>query len=167
MTWSSVDPPAAATPSDRRHLERAITLALHAESLGNLPVGAVISIGDTVIAEAGNRLLVPHLDPGGHAETTALRSVPPDLWARASEMTCTTTLEPCLMCTGTLLLHGIRRVVFGALDPDGGGRFVLPHLPPYYPPNAITWIGPVDPARCDPLYARVLRGFAHLPCGAR
>ena len=155
------------TPTDRRHLDRAIALALDAESRGNLPVGAVLAIGDTVIAEAGNRLLVPHLDPGGHAETTALRAVPPELWARASEITCYTTLEPCLMCTGTLLLHGIRRVVFGALDPDGGGRFVLPHLPPYYAPNAMTWIGPVDPARCDPLYARVLQGFEHLPCGAR
>lgn len=159
--------PASLGAVDRQHLDRAIALALRAESQGNLPVGAVIARGEQVVAEAGNQLLVPHFDPGGHAETTALRAVPTHAWAHAAELTCYTTLEPCLMCTGSLLLHGIRRVVFGALDPDGGGRFVLPHLPPYYAPRTMTWIGPADATRCDPLYQRVLQGFAHLPCGAR
>lgn len=153
-------------PIDHAHLDRAIALALQAERAGNLPVGAVLAIGDEVIAESGNGVLRPHLDPGGHAETLALRKVDPSRWDQASQMTCYTTLEPCIMCTGSLLLHGVRRVVFGALDVEGGGRFVLPHLPPYYQPGTMTWIGPVAPERCDPLYHRVLREFASLPFGA-
>ena len=46
------------------------------------------------------------------------------------------------MCTSSLILHGIRRVVFGALDQDGGGRFILDHLPPYYDDSQIQWLGP-------------------------
>ncbi|TVQ91578.1 MAG: nucleoside deaminase [Deltaproteobacteria bacterium] len=153
------------SPIDRRHLDRAIGLALQAEADGNLPVGAVIAAGDTVFAEAKNRVLRPRLNPGGHAETLALRQVEPEAWQYAAEMTCYTTLEPCIMCTGSLLLHGIRRVVFGAFDVDGGGRFVLPHLPPYYAPGTMSWIGPAAPARCDPLYHRVLEHFERLPFG--
>lgn len=164
---TSLDTPDRLQPLDRRHLERAVALALRAEREGNLPVGAVLAIGDEVVAEAGNTLLVPCYDPGGHAEITAIRRVPPDRWARAREMTCYSTLEPCVMCMSALLLHGVRRVVFGALDTDGGARFVLPHLPPYYARDTLEWVGPVLPEVCDPLYHRVLAGFEHLPCGAR
>lgn len=152
---------------DVRHLRRCVELALQAEAEGNLPVGAVIAIGEEVISEAGNRLLVPAYDPGGHAEVTAIRRVPSETWARAGEMTCYSTLEPCVMCMGALLLHGVRRVVFGALDEQGGARFVLPHLPPYYEAGTMRWEGPLLPSECDPLYQRVLAGFEGLPCGGR
>jgi tRNA(adenine34) deaminase len=97
----------------------------------------------------------------------ALRRVPPELWAHAREMTCHTTLEPCVMCAGALLLHGVGRVVFGARDPEGGAGALLSHLPDYYAGGAGVplWVGPVLPAVCDPLYARVNARFDALPCG--
>jgi tRNA(adenine34) deaminase len=149
------------------HLGRAVELALEAERLGNLPIGSLITLGDEVIAEAGNRVLVPHYHPGRHAEMEALGRVPAQLWARAREMTCYTTLEPCLMCMGALLLHGVGRVVFGAADGAGGAGYMLVHLPDYYAGGASVpaLVGPALPEVCDALYRRVSERFDLLPCG--
>jgi tRNA(adenine34) deaminase len=155
------------TGRDVEFVRRAVRLALEAEVGGNLPIGCVITLDDRVIAEAGNALLVPHYHPGRHAEIEALGRVPAELWARAREMTCHTTLEPCVMCAGALLLHGVGRVVFGALDPEGGAGALLSQLPRYYAGGVGVpeWVGPVLPEVCDPLYARVNARFDALPCG--
>ena len=137
---------------DFRHTHRAIHLALEAEGRGDLPVGAVVTLDGEVIAEAGNAVLVPAYHPGRHAETEALSRVPANLWPRGREMTVYTTLEPCVMCAGAMLLHGVGRVVFGALDPLGGA-------------GVPEWVGPVMPELCDPLFHRVLERFDALPCG--
>lgn len=155
------------TTRDINYLHRAVGLALEAERVGNLPIGAVITLDNEVIAEAGNALLVPHYHPGRHAEIEALRRVPESLWPLAREMTCYTTLEPCVMCMGTLLLHGVGRVVFGAQDREGGGGQMLSRLPIYYAGGDCTplWVGPLLPEVCDPLYERVNLLFDALPCG--
>ncbi len=152
-----------------RHLHRAHHLALEAEALGNLPIGAVLTLQGEVIAEAGNSILVPHYDPGAHAEIEAIRRVPQHLWPRSREMVCYTTLEPCVMCMGAILLHGIGRVVFGAYDSEGGAGNLLAHLPDYYGDGACVpeWIGPLLPELCDELYRRVKKRFDNLPCGKR
>ncbi len=154
--------------SDSRYIQRAVELALAAEQAGNLPVGALIVLAGEVIAEGRNALLVPTYQPGNHAEIMALRNVDPSLWPQASAMTCYTTLEPCLMCYGTLLLHGVGQIVFGADDPEGGFRHVLPALPPYYDQQAQPprWQGPLNPLACDPLYQRARARFVTLPCGS-
>ncbi|MFN6964968.1 MAG: nucleoside deaminase [Pyrinomonadaceae bacterium] len=151
-------------PYERRHIETAIDLALEAERGGNLPIGAVIAIGEDAIAAGANSMLSPQYDPGRHAEIEALRNVPAELWPRTAEMTCYTTLEPCVMCFGTLLLHGVGRIVFGAVDRQGGASPVLAHLPPYYLGDSAAgrvpeWIGPVAPAECGPLYERAAKLF--------
>jgi tRNA(Arg) A34 adenosine deaminase TadA len=156
------------TPQDIFHLRRAVHLALEAERRGNLPIGAVITLGADVIAEAGNAVLVPHYHPGRHAEIEAIREVPVELWPRSREMTCYTTLEPCVMCTGALLLHGVGRVVFGTTDTEGGAGALLKHLPDYYKGGAAgvpLWVGPQLPEVCDALYARLRERFDALPCG--
>src|ERR1043165_125722 len=117
----------AATPRDLDHLRRAVQLALEAERCGNLPIGAVITLDREVISEAGNAILVPHYHPGRHAEMGALSRVEANLWPRSREMTCYTTLEPCVMCMGALLLHGVGRVVFGTSDTEGGSGRMLAH----------------------------------------
>lgn len=152
---------------DVTFVRRAFDLALEAEAAGNLPVGAVVTLGGRVVAEAGNAVLAPAYHPGRHAETEALRLVPAELWPRAREMTVYTTLEPCLMCAGALLLHGVGRVVFGARDTTGGAGPLLAHLPAYYAGGAGVplWLGPVLPELCDPLFRRVLARFDALPCG--
>ncbi|HEX8561021.1 MAG TPA: nucleoside deaminase [Pyrinomonadaceae bacterium] len=155
--------------ADLSFLRRAVRLALEAEAGGNLPVGAVVALGGRAVAEAGNAVLAPAYHPGRHAEVEALRLVPAELWPRAREMTVYTTLEPCVMCAGALLLHGFGRVVFGARDALGGAGALLEHLPPYYAGGAGVplWVGPLMPEVCDPLFRRVLARFDALPCGKR
>lgn len=89
-----------------------------------------LSAALAVNAEAGSSILTPIYHPGRHAETEALRRVPAGLWPRGREMSCYTTLEPCVMCFGALLLHGVGRVVFGARDREGGAGALLSRLPP-------------------------------------
>lgn len=157
------------TRRDLEHLRRAVGLALEAERAGNVPVGAVVTLGGETIAEAGNALLVPAYDPRRHAEIEALARVPQGLWAEAGRMTCYTTLEPCVMCMGTLLLCGVGRVVFGASDAEGGAGVLLARLPVYYEGagRALVpeWVGPLLPELCEPLARRVRERFDALPCG--
>jgi tRNA(adenine34) deaminase len=152
---------------DLAHLGRAVELALEAERLGNLPIGAVLTLDQRVISEAGNAVLVPHYHPGRHAEIEALKLVPASLWPLCRRMTCYTTLEPCVMCAGALLLHGFGRVVFGAADTEGGAGRLLTQLPDYYANGAGVpqWVGPLLPELCDGLYARAKHRFDSLPCG--
>ena len=152
--------------SDEELLERVIRLALDNEADGGLPVGALVALDGRVVAEGASQVPGPPYHPGRHAEMMALSRVEVELWPRAEEMTVVTTLEPCLMCFGACLLHGIGRVVFGAHDRLGGAGFIRDSLPPYYGPwGGPRWIGPLDPERCDPLYQRTDRAFAKLPCG--
>ena len=99
---------------DDQFMHRAIELALLAEQEGNLPVGAVISQGGEVVAEGRSAIWVPEFDATRHAEIEALRAVPPDRWNSPDVMSLYTTLEPCIMCLGSILLHGVGRVVFGS-----------------------------------------------------
>jgi tRNA(adenine34) deaminase len=143
---------------DKQFMRRAITVALRAEREGNLPVGAVITLGGEVVSEGGASILVPKFDGTRHAEMEALRSVPDDLWESTDEMSIYSTLEPCLMCFASILIHGIGRVVFGSSDSHGGASYVQSHLPPYFQKRLedTVWLGPTLPAECDPLYVRLL-----------
>ena len=87
----------------------------------------------------------------------ALRVVPEGLWEYSRDMTLYTTLEPCLMCLGAILLHQIGRVVFGSTDSFGGAGTVIGHMPTYFKNQflKIEWIGPASPDRCDPLHMRI------------
>jgi len=143
---------------DKLFMDRAIKLALLAEQEGNLPVGAVITLDGEVMAEGRSVIWVPKFDATRHAEIEALRAVPTDLWKSSDEMSLYTTLEPCLMCLGSILLHGIGRVVFGSSDSYGGASSVLSHLPPYFKKRFedTQWLGPIMPSECDPLHERLL-----------
>ena len=153
------------TEDDHKYISRAIQLALDTERRGNLPVGAIITLDGGIIAEAGSAILSPVYHPGRHAEMETLRKVPIELWHRSREMTCYSTLEPCVMCFGALLLHGIGRIIFGAEDKEGGAGSILNHLPAYYAggQGAPQWIGPIASKDCDELYKRTIEGFDRLP----
>lgn len=149
------------TAADERFLHHAVDLALEAERRGDLPIAAVIVLGEEIVAAAGNRSFTPSPHPGRHAEVLALAGIPEDLVARLPEMTCYCTLEPCLMCFGALVLHRVGRVVFGAADPRGGAVHLVEHLPPYVAAKAKTmsWTGPAWPELCDPLCQRALARY--------
>lgn len=142
--------------NDKNHFRRAIELAKSAERVGNLPIGAVITLNNEVIAEGKNKIWHPTFSGTRHAEIEAIHSVPNELWPRSREMTLYSTLEPCLMCTGAILLHYFGRVVFGASDSIGGGTCVFGHMPPYLENELqqTQWIGPAFHEECDELFLR-------------
>ncbi len=85
-----------------------------------VPVGAVVVVGNQLIARAGNRTRTA-CDPTAHAEIVALRAAAQQLGNyRLTEATLYVTLEPCAMCAGALIQARIARLVFGALDPKAG-----------------------------------------------
>ena len=143
---------------DKQFIKRAIELALLAEQEGNLPVGAVISLDGEVVAEGRSAIWAPRFDATRHAEIEALRAVPPEVWKTAENLSLYTTLEPCLMCFGAILLHGIGRVVFGSMDSYGGSGSILVCLPPFFQVQFenTQWVGPMMPSECDPLHERLL-----------
>ena len=89
---------------------------------GEVPVGAVVLGADgKVLARAGNRVEQAH-DASAHAELLAMREAARSLgMARLIGCTLVVTLEPCPMCAAAASLFRVRRVVFGAYDPKGGG----------------------------------------------
>jgi tRNA(adenine34) deaminase len=145
--------------SDALFFQRAIRIALKAEREHNLPIGAVISLDGRIIAEGKNAIWSPQFNPNRHAEIEALRNVPQELWKHSRNMTLYTTLEPCLMCTGAILLHHIGRIMYGSSDDYGGASLVIGHMPPYFEQEVsrIEWIGPAYPEECDPLFVRVMK----------
>lgn len=147
---------------DVRFMNMAVECALESEREGQLPIGCVVVLDGEVIARGGNKAMQPY-HPGRHAETVALSRVEERQWGKARQMTLYTTLEPCLMCMGCVLLHGIGRVVFGAFDTGGGCSHVLPYVPliPYYHRGlgVPDFVGPIAEELCNPLYARVRAVF--------
>ena len=143
---------------EERFMRRAIELALLAELEGNLPVGAVITLRGEIVAEGRSAIWLPRFDATRHAEMETLRAVPSHHRVSSSEMTLYTTLEPCLMCFGAILLHGIGRVVFGSVDSYGGSGSILVCLPPFFQVQFenTQWVGPMMPSECDPLHERLL-----------
>jgi tRNA(Arg) A34 adenosine deaminase TadA len=100
----------------------ALDEARAAGARGEVPVGAVVTDADgAVLARAGNR--VEELaDPTAHAELLALREAAAARGEpRLPDCDLFVTLEPCAMCAAAIALFRLRRVVFGAYDPKGGG----------------------------------------------
>jgi tRNA(adenine34) deaminase len=158
LTGSALPPPPVSADFDGRLLARTVRLALAAEEGGNLPIAALLVLDGEVVAEAANRTLSPAPHPGRHAEVLALAALPEALVPRLPQAVCYTTLEPCLMCFGALVLHRVGSVVYGARDPLGGALSITPALPPYVAAKArnTRWIGPAWPEACDPLCERAL-----------
>jgi tRNA(adenine34) deaminase len=149
-------------------LREAIQLAEEADRRGNLPIGAVIVLDGAVVARGINSIWRPQHDLTRHAEMEALRAVPAELWSRSREMTLFTTLEPCVMCAGAILLHRIGGLMFGSTDPYGGVGVCLRDLPPYFREqlSLMRWTGPVLPTECDRLHRRVQEIEGRLSAGS-
>lgn len=106
--------------TDEYWMVKALELARRAESIGEVPVGAVIVKGDELISEGWNHPIENH-DPSSHAEIEALRAAGTRLVNyRLPDTTLYVTLEPCLMCVGAMIHARVSRVVFGASDPKTG-----------------------------------------------
>ena len=98
---------------DRRGLALAIEQARIGAREGGVPIGAALVADDGTVLGAGHNRRVQWNSAIRHGETDALEEagrLPASVYRQA---TMYTTLSPCDMCTGAILLYGIPRVVMG------------------------------------------------------
>lgn len=106
--------------TDQDFMQEALALAHRAQKEGEVPVGAVVVHQGHIIGRGWNQVIQSH-DPTAHAEVVALRDAGKHLQNyRLLDTTLYVTLEPCVMCMGTMMHARIKRVVFGAADPKTG-----------------------------------------------
>jgi tRNA(adenine34) deaminase len=113
-----------AVGEEERHdyfMRRALSLGQEASRAGEVPVGALLVVGQEVVASSYNgkeRMK----DPTAHAEILAIREGANRLgrW-RLTGADLYVTLEPCAMCAGALIQARVSRLIFGAHDPKAGG----------------------------------------------
>jgi tRNA(adenine34) deaminase len=124
----------AAVGRDAGFMRSALEEAAAAGARGEVPVGAVLVLGEDIIATGGNSAVASH-DPTAHAEIEALRAGGRALGSyRLTDTTLYVTLEPCVMCASAIVHARVRRLVFGAWDPRAGAAgsltdvFALPQL---------------------------------------
>ena len=109
-------------------MEVALAEASEGAKAGEVPVGAVVAVGDRIVARRHNER-ESLVDPTAHAELLALRDAAAEVgsWHLAGA-TLVVTLEPCPMCAGAAWAARLDRVVWGAPNPDAGALGSLYHL---------------------------------------
>jgi tRNA(Arg) A34 adenosine deaminase TadA len=137
-------------------MRRALELAREARSAGEVPVGAVVTRGDEIVAEARNAMR-GSVDPTAHAEMVAIRSAAATLeTSRLDDCTLWVTLEPCAMCAAAISLARFKALRFAAEDPKGGGVVHGPRIfaqpTCHHRPDVLGGIGEREAAE-------LLRGF--------
>src|SRR4051794_28994777 len=102
-------------------MTQALAFAAEAASAGEIPVGAVVLDANGTVIATGRNDREETCDPTGHAEVVAMRAAAAHLgsWNLAG-CTLVVTMEPCVMCAGTVLQARVPRVVFGAWDDKAG-----------------------------------------------
>jgi tRNA(adenine34) deaminase len=121
-TLATLAPAAAGAPTEREtaFMRRALAAAEEAAGRGEVPVGAIVVLGDEVVAVAHNERETAS-DPTAHAEVLALRRAAAALGSwRLTDADLYVTMEPCPMCAGALVNARIRRLYFGCDDPKAG-----------------------------------------------
>lgn len=97
-------------------MQHALSLAEKAQQQGEIPVGAVVVLGNRLIAEGWNQS-IQNNDPTAHAEVVALQAAGKFVENyRLIETTLYVTLEPCAMCAAAMVHARVARVVYGAYD---------------------------------------------------
>jgi tRNA(adenine34) deaminase len=122
-TAASVSLPESVAAFGERELgfmRRALGAAEEAAGRGEVPVGAVVVVGDEIVAIAHNERETGS-DPTAHAEIVALRRAAAALGSwRLTGADLFVTMEPCPMCAGALVNARLRRLYFGCDDPKAG-----------------------------------------------
>ena len=101
-------------------MKRALDQAQKAFDIGEVPVGAVLTLDGEIIAESHNKPISTS-DPSSHAEIIVIREAAKFLKNyRLQNTTLYVTLEPCMMCCGALIHARIENLVFSATDSKSG-----------------------------------------------
>lgn len=118
----------AAFATHERWMRAALDEARLAAEAGDVPIGCVIVREGRIIGRGHNRVEALK-DPTAHAEILALGAAAAAVgdW-RLDDCTLYTTLEPCTMCAGAILLGRPRCIVYGAVDPRAGAVGSTSHL---------------------------------------
>ncbi len=131
-------------------MQRALELAEQSAAAGEVPVGAVITRGGKIIAEAHN---APRetCDPTAHAEVLAIRRAAEALGQeRLIACELWVTLEPCAMCAGAIVHARLGKLYYAASDPKGGavehGARVFDHPQCLHKPEVYSGMGEVRAA---------------------
>jgi len=137
-------------------MRRALDLAREAADAGEVPVGAVVTWGEEVIAVARNAMR-GSAEPTAHAEMVAIRAAAEKLGtSRLDQCTLWVTLEPCAMCAAAVSLARFKALRFGAEDLKGGGVVHGPRIfaqaTCHHRPDVLGGIG-------EEQSAALLRGF--------
>ena len=107
---------------DRKFLRVAYEEALAGFEEGGCPIGSVLAKGDQLVAQGRNQR-VQNGDPIAHGEMDCLRKAGRQKSYR--DMTLYTSLSPCMMCSGTIVQFGIKRVIVGENENFGGNEDFL------------------------------------------
>ena len=139
-----------------RPMHRALELARMSAECGEVPVGAVVMLGDRIVSEAHNQPRALH-DPTAHAEILAIRRAARALGQeRLERCDLWVTLEPCTMCAGAISHARIKRLYYAASDPKGGavehGARIFEQPTCLHRPEVYSGMG-------EGLSADLLRGF--------
>ncbi len=108
-----------------RHLESAIAAARQGRSEGGIPIGAALVSADGAIVATGYNKRVQQGSAIRHGETDALENAGRQAASAYAGSTMVTTLSPCDMCTGAILLYKIPRVIIGENRTFYGGEDLL------------------------------------------
>jgi tRNA(adenine34) deaminase len=101
-------------------MQAALDEAREAGNRGEVPIGAVVVLNETVVSRAGNRTIA-ECDPTAHAEVIVLREAARTIGNhRLLGTTLYVTIEPCAMCAGAMIQARIARLVYGADDMKAG-----------------------------------------------
>jgi tRNA(adenine34) deaminase len=106
--------------TDEQFMRIALSEARQAAAEGEIPVGAVVVAGGTVVARAHN-LTERLTDVTAHAEMQAITAAATALGGKyLTDCTLYVTVEPCVMCAGAIAWAQLGRLVYGASDPKRG-----------------------------------------------
>lgn len=106
--------------SDEELMRAALTEARKAMASDEVPIGAVIAVGEEIVA-AGFNQPISTVDPTAHAEIRALRAAAQKIGNyRLTGATLCVTVEPCAMCVGAMVHARIGALVYGAAEPKTG-----------------------------------------------
>lgn len=109
------------SPADQQAMQLALQLAQQAWQIGEVPVGAVLLDAQGQIIGQGYNQVIMQSDPTWHAEIVALRQATARQQNyRLPGAQLFVTLEPCMMCLGSLLHARVSRIVYATPDPKTG-----------------------------------------------
>ncbi len=135
-------------------MREALQCAAQASARGDLPIGAVIVCDGEVISR-GRNSINSSKSQLRHAEIDALERAGPLLFERHDDCVIYTTVEPCIMCLGTIAMADVRHVVFGAPDPARGGTDMWNRVP-YVAKEILRYEGGVLEAECVAMAGAIL-----------